>query len=400
MKNHKQEEESRRSFIQRLTQVLAYGGLTHFAFSKLANAGGLSTPGFISCPGGRSDNDDCKINSKGVETDRCPGGGPAEDVCLPEQNLRDDCPGERWPQDECPKSGDRAEDICTTGLSEADVCNPDILIEGKSTDQCPAQNASTDVCDVTKNHNFDVCWSGLPVDDECTPDGDSSTDECPGGGSARDTCTDGKGDACSTEVQEEDTQDNCDRLDVCGGSGGADVCYNGTNQKLSNLGGNDICIGLTSIYGDGSDTCLDGSEEQDCCGMFNAHDGHAEFDVCIATESGDKDDLCDPLRSNESGNVGSEDVCFQGLPSSDACGVNVGDEDECPQGRTPADVCNLNFSLSEDGDSDECPGGNASCDMCFLPSRADDECFASQGTAGEDSSWPEKCLGRDADVIE
>lgn len=396
MKNHKQEEESRRSFIQRLTQVLAYGGLTHFAFSKLANADESSTPGFISCPGGRSGKDDCKINSKGVETDRCPGGGPAEDVCLPAQGLKDECPGERWPQDECPPSGDRAEDVCNTGLPEADVCDPVILIGGESPDQCPAQNASTDVCRETDAVMFDVCWSGLPNDDACAPDGGFETDECPGGGSDVDTCTsESAGDACTPDSQYPGNADDCKSADLCGLDETPDRCSNGTNSHTG-IGDDDVCGYVSEKAGYASDTCLDGSADQDLCdGSLLDNSGRPEEDVCIvknAKETG-TEDICHPDAYSMT-HKGSDDYCYLGLPPSDVCNPSVGDMDECPGGITEADECLLGAYPE-----DECPGGKSDVDFCFLPEFDTDECTG-DSAGQEDAESPDRCNGREIDQVE
>ena len=75
MENHKQEEESRRSFIRRLTQVLAYGGLTHFAFASEVGETRMAAK-----------------ENKNLG-DKCPGGLPSDDVCDPPDD-EDKCPGE------------------------------------------------------------------------------------------------------------------------------------------------------------------------------------------------------------------------------------------------------------------------------------------------------------------
>lgn len=169
---------SRRQFSQRLINVLMYGGFTHFTFTTAVMATDSLPLQPSLCPGGGHEQDLClPTTGKQSETDICPGGRDTEDVCLPEQGYTDYCPGEKMPEDKCPPSGDRAEDRCSTGRPEADICTAGILIGGKSPDQCPMQNASTDDCKPNEDDRFDVCWSGLPKDDECESSGGRTTDE-------------------------------------------------------------------------------------------------------------------------------------------------------------------------------------------------------------------------------
>lgn len=363
---------SRRQFSRRLLHVLLYGEFAHFTFANMAKAQSLIPPLLPPiCPGGGHNQDLClPATLEGDETDVCPGGKNTEDVCLPEQGYTDACPGEKMPEDECQLNDDRNEDLCLTGLADADVCVPGILIKGQSPDQCPAQNTSTDVCNLDENSKFDVCWSSLPQDDECAPDGGRETDECSGGGRDRDTCEkDGKGDECSLEQQPEHS-DECPAdwglIDTCGlaGTEDSDVCYAGTNTP-GGLGGTDHCNGAWGLNIGGGDTCLDGSTIQDVCGGVD--DTHDEYDVCSPTKEGEMgtDDLCNPADYN-----GSEDVCLEGLLSSDNCEGTKDDSDECPGGGDEVDQCPTGMPPE-----DECPGGASGVDDCnsLLPG-SDEPC--------------------------
>ena len=412
---------SRRNFSIRLFQFLASGGLSHFVLPKPLAAGVFGGGTLPSCRGGGNDMDLCilSINEKGKssETDYCPGGGASEDVCSPQEGFEDECPGERMPEDECSPSGARKtsggmeDDRCETGDHSADVCVEGILIGGTSPDQCPAQNASTDVCEPTHTSAFDYCRTGLPEEDECAPDGGNETDECPGGGVLRDTCMPpdelwgkGAGDECSTE-NHPDAQDSCktdeDRMmpgaevaDHCGfdlklGEESSDVCYEGTNDSFIHIGGGDLCIATALPVGDASDECNDGTVEQDFCGMWN-REGYKEVDVCIATPVGDSDDLCNPgLWDARCGDIGSDDVCYQGSQSSDECNPDCGDKDECPQGISETDQC-----VSGMPEDDECPGGASDSDECLMWKTETDECAALGSMSESDTELPE-CKAED-----
>ena len=403
MSDEKPTNVSRREFARNLARFLVLGGLTHFS---LANSGALMPPGTAlkgDCPGGRAPEDSCLV-VKGEfgpeDNDYCPGGGPAEDICRIDDGYSDYCPGEKEPEDECSASGlrsksfgknVRADDSCSTGLPENDKCDTKIV----TSDQCLGQGPAWDECDPTQDKSFDVCYSGLDADDACNPDGGSFTDECPGGGVERDTCTtSGAGDECSPE--KEQNPDSCktsaDGLlahrDVCGTGPGekfgwqADVCYLGVNDRNTNIGGGDLCkeqkaFGIFDV-GDGGDTCLDGSKEQDFCGGDNADSGK-EIDVCIPTAAGEKDDYCHPVARSPWGSAleESDDICYAGLPSSDECNPAVGDQDECPGGVSTADEC----STGRPPD-DECPGGASDVDVCLSGVSGSDECVSS--LAGSD----------------
>lgn len=394
---------SRRQFAHRLFRVLMAGGFAHFTFTDTVLA--TDSP-FLPpiCPGGGHSQDFCQpATSESEETDTCPGGRDTEDVCLPELQYSDDCPGEKLPEDVCPPSGDRAEDKCSTGRPEADICTPGILIGGQSPDQCPTQNASTDDCTPSESSQFDVCWSGLPTDDECETDGGRATDECPGGGAARDTCVNGKGDECSIDQQPQGS-DQCPTdlgvPDLCGkNTEKSDNCYEGVNIP-GGPAGSDQCNGAWGIEIGGGDTCLDGSTLQDVCGGVD--DTHDEIDVCLPTAEGegDTDDLCNPGESK-----GSEDCCFDGLPSSDKCDDIKGDADECPGGASAVDSCPTGMPPE-----DECPGGASNVDDCnpIFPG-SDEPCeldscdsgdSCSANTSGGDGCSAEDVCGSDVSCIQ
>lgn len=420
---------SRREFARGLANLLFYGGLVHFSLLRTSIAGPADVPSV--CPGGRNDKDLCMalVNARGrqTESDECPGGGPSEDVCRPAQGSSDECPGEQMPEDECSPSGARKfeggeeDDYCDTGLPRADICAPGVLCpkingEGRSNgvespDQCPAQNASTDLCDSGQTSKFDYCRTGLPADDECAPDGGIETDECPGGGVLRDTCAapdelwgKGTGDECSPENRPE-SQDSCktdeDRkifgaevADYCGfdfkkAAEASDVCYEGTNDTFSPVGGGDLCIATLPV-GDASDDCHDGSADQDYCGVWNG-EGYKENDVCIVAEHGESEDLCNPSLSDPKyGDIGTDDICFQGLSSSDECKPELGDKDECPGGISNVDECDTGLP-----DEDECPGGLLEGDVCFAWRPESDECVTSGAVSNRDSEPPDGCMAGD-----
>ena len=104
-----------------------------------------------------------------------------------------------------------------------------------------------------------------------------------------------------------------------------------------------------------------------------------EIDVCLPNKDGEKDDLCDNSLLWEGTPVGSDDYCFEGLPSSDECKPEVKDEDECPGGVPVADECLTGSPLE-----DECPGGASSVDICMeiVGVSGSDECVPS--VAGSD----------------
>ena len=448
----KNNEISRRDFSKNLAKLLVFGGLTNFGLSSRAAVRHTGKD----CPGGRVEYDECKVVNRHrfIETDYCPGGGPAEDECEP-QKLKDDaCPGEKMPQDQCSPSGAREvlknhpDDECDTGFSDADICDNTI----EKSDQCPAQNPTTDVCNATQSAKFDVCYSGLPSDDECDFNGGKATDECPGGGWDRDTChikgasqtviggaivtnMDSEGDECSAEGGNPLTADSCaprgtDGLlwpeDQCGYLWSSDVCYEGTKAPPWTAGfdgGKDICMGSKReqrIRGHGGDTCLDGSDAQDDCGGINQdYNGlkSVEDDVCLPSAAGEKDDYCGKViqRGND---IGSPDYCFNGLPNSDECKPSAGDEDECPGGMPEVDECipgakdpdecpgggsSVDECTSGLSDEDECPGHGPSTDVCLPDVRDSDECEM-QGVLGSDScsvnDTPDGCKTANSDYVE
>lgn len=445
---------SRRQFAVNLAKALVCGGLVHFSFSNLAAIMPSGTiPRIKDCPGGREAEDKCDIVSGGigkVENDYCPGGGPSEDVCNIVESHSDYCPGEKAPEDECSSSGLRSQkhgkssathqdDYCNTGLPEDDICDSEV----EKSDQCLGQGPQWDVCDTSKSDRFDVCYSGLDKDDACEPNGGRATDECPGGGIERDTClSDKSGDECPFS-KDGGLSDNCKPevlldADACGTGfqGEGDSCYLGTNDQNTHLGGGDLCqdnkvFGIFS-RGNGGDTCLDGSAEQDNCG--GAGEENTEVDVCIPDAKGEKDDLCRPLIINKKGGLAedTEDICYAGLPSSDQClpepaAVRFGDQDECPQGKAPADECiqqaldpdecpggipiadECNTGLSEE---DECPGGEEEVDVCLSAVEGSDECGktdsdkdnCNDGVFGSDEcsadDVPDRCTHAGADYVE
>ena len=447
MSDDKLTNVSRREFARNLAKLLVFGSFAHFVIPGSASIKPSGNYPKADCPGGREPDDVC-IVGKGkfglVDRDYCPGGGPLEDVCRPDDGFSDYCPGEKEPEDNCSPSGlrekkfgkwgsnVRQDDYCDTGLPENDKCDTKIA----KSDQCLGQGPAWDECDPSQDKTFDVCYSGLDVDDACERDGGNKSDECPGGGVDRDTCTvSGDGDECSPE--KEDNPDSCKTLadgatahrDVCGTAPRevfkwqSDECYLGINDKNTNIGGGDLCkdqkvLGLIS-RGNGGDTCLDGSAEQDDCG--GGGEESTEIDVCIPGAAGEKDDLCNPLIATPRGGFieGSDDICYAGLPSSDECKpmtASVGDQDECPGGLAPADEC-AQVKL----DTDECPGGVPNADECSTGLRGEDECpgggndvdlclpnvsgsdeCESIGVTGEDSGLGDdnKCTDRNPDYAE
>ncbi len=406
---------TRRLFVQRLARLLMIGGLEHFAlFDKQLIADQMTTTTSSECPGGGHLVDNCQpgMRRSSDETDYCPGGAPTEDICVPDEGFEDYCPGGGHAEDECPQPGSRQEDICDTGYSVHDVCLPGgrSSVE-QSPDQCPSGMSSDDVCPEgeVKDTSADKCYSGIsPNPDVCPSSGwVRDGDECPGGGNARDNCENDVGDQCSSEGQENQAADSCRgdmnepiglRVDNCGydfalGTSAADVCYEGTNTQISMFGGDDICKGLEIAghkpYGDGSDTCLDGSEAQDDCGGINGSDGNKEVDVCLPNQDGEMDDLCNPSQ-----NDGSDDVCYQGLHNTDDCAEDPKDPDECPGGTSNADVC-----ISGLATEDECPIGRDDYDVCYVWVSGSDECTVEQYVNGEDTPSPE-CVNIYQDHVE
>lgn len=399
MSDDKLTNVSRREFARNLTKLLVFGSFAHFVIPGSASLKPSGNYPKADCPGGREPEDVCLVG-KGKfgpeDKDYCPGGGPLEDDCRPDDGFSDYCPGEKEPEDECSSSGlrekkygrdFRADDECDTGLPENDKCDTTIA----RSDQCLGQGPAWDECDPSQNKTFDVCYSGLDADDACEPNGGSETDECPGGGVERDRCTPtGDGDECSPE--KEQNPDSCKTAadgalahrDVCGTAPleaftwQADVCFLGTNARNNNIGGDDLCkdqkiLGILS-RGDGGDTCLDGSKAQDFCGGDNGDTGGSEVDVCIPTAAGELDDYCHPLidPSSRRPREDSDDICYAGLPSSDECNPAIGDQDECPGGASVADECKTGLPAD-----DECPGGASAVDVCLPDVHGSDECVPS-----------------------
>jgi hypothetical protein len=150
---------SRRIFINRIGKIIALGALSHFTL--------LTGTAFAA-------------------DDSCPGGLPADDTCNPPDND-DKCPGEEPPADECPADGKKPEDVCNTGGSTADKCDP---LEYGS-DQCESGKPLDDQCPPNGNVKLDVCPTGRFDTDECPPNGtEAEGDYCPGGDPANgmDTC--------------------------------------------------------------------------------------------------------------------------------------------------------------------------------------------------------------------
>ena len=357
---------SRREFVKNLTALLGVGGLVHFALLNEAVAKETGSPKLSDCSDQLYEEDSCQLetNAKGaiLESDACPGGGLAVDLCSPGFGYEDNCPGETMPEDECSPSGTKRhanglnDDDCYVGSEIADICTAGV----QSSDQCPSGKSKDDICELSVQTD-DKCYSGLHSDDVCPPDGGvSDGDDCPGGGSAVDTCTyDGKGDECSNGSWSFfDDEDDCNAAepDECGsgltGFFDDDTCITGRNVPHGTKGPDDWCRGDRFA----SDVCWSGKAEDDLCisrdDTDGAHDecpgGTAILDTC---------------------NLDSDDYCQKSEPVSDECKPDVGDEDECPGGVAVADECS-----SGRPEGDECPEGLSQVDICFMIVEGSDEC--------------------------
>jgi len=324
---------SRRSFCKGIARIAVVGPLVHFGL--------LGGTAFA------------------AQTPACPGGLPADDACT--ASDPDKCPGEtnvgHGGADECPPDGNRAEDLCNTGGPKADICNETASGVAKS-DQCESQTSTDDVCDGV-NDKEDTCNTGETPEDNCPATGGiAAGDNCFGGGATtngqvQDTCDPPDsgpehGDECPAGEHlwggdEDDCkpghEDECHIVPLPED----DTCYNGTDSS-SGDGGDDWCRG--DVWA--SDTCNDGTDQQDKC---IAGTGDGAEDVCPGgAVTVDKCTTVAPA---------SDDYCLDGLPNNDECG-------------SPADA-------------DECPGGGPNVDYC-PPSGAapEDECTASGGCAGGD----------------
>ena len=364
----KQKDVSRREFSRDLVKLLLAGGFSHFALplTSLATES-VSSSGHV-CLAGGHDSDMCMLKSeaKGIsESDNCPGGGPVEDVCLPEQHMSDYCPGEMLPEDECSSTGGRTvngheDDACDVGSSDADVCNTTV----RGADQCASGHTNDDLC-LPKASDDDKCYSGRPNDDECASDGGIDEDACPGGGAEVDTCEpNGNGDECSNgswvmggAADEDDCKagdpDKCATISLSGLLDD-DTCITGKNASRGDNGIDDWCRGDALA----SDTCWSGKDDDDLCLSLDdengAHDdcpgGKATLDVCGAN---------------------SDDYCSKADASSDDCKPNANDMDECPDGGADADECILGMPSS-----DECPMGQSDSDVCSASVAGTDECVS------------------------
>lgn len=368
---------SRRVFARRLSDLILFGGLSHFAMASIAQKSKTSEVESLCSPRvGRTS-----------ETDECPGGGPSEDICSPAQGYADKCPGEQMPEDECPPDGNRKEDRCDTGFPSADICSSGVMTSGGTSDQCQSGKSEDDLCDASVGEK-DICYSGVsPEPDACPPGGsEDEGDYCPGGGGTVDNCaSDGKGDGCADEGDFNEGADSCKEYqteseDECLLT--ADVCYKGTNSTTG-VGGYDACQTVLFVPGAGSDQCITGMEDQDKCAVEY---GPAELDYCIPTQDGETGDLCAPKTS--------DDICLAGVERSDECKPGQGDEDECPGGEPASDECPL--GLPPD---DECPAGHSDPDACLLSMPSGDEpCL--QDRCEEEDQCRERDLCETEDVCE
>lgn len=175
------------------------------------------------CPSGRSDTDECETTGTDADGDQCPGGGLAEDTCVPEDSgnasgddcsegsygMEDDCKEESldncsaiFPVDDdsCPngrnvsKGVNGGDDWCEGTIIASDECytgeDEDDLCDGRGgngqSDACPsiADSAELDVCN---ERSDDYCTTGIAATDECAS-GMSNEDECVGGVSTEDVC--------------------------------------------------------------------------------------------------------------------------------------------------------------------------------------------------------------------
>lgn len=366
MSDDKLTNVSRREFARNLARFLVFGGLAHFSLSGF---GAIMPSGTSSkskdCPGGRFPEDECIVvddkYGKG-DDDYCPGGGPTVDICNPEFGYEDNCPGETMPEDECSPSGVKRyanglkDDDCDVGSAVADVCATGV----NDSDQCPSGKAEDDICELSVQTD-DRCYSGLHSDDVCPPDGGvRDGDDCPGGGGEVDTCAnDGKGDECSNgswSFLGDEDDCNASEPDVCGsgltGLADDDTCITGRNVPHGTRGPDDWCRGDRFA----SDVCWSGKEEDDLCISRDSRDG--AHDECPGGSA-----ILDTCNSN------SDDYCQKSEPSSDECKPHVDDEDECPGGAALSDECNSGLP-----EEDECPEGLPQVDICLTIVVGSDEC--------------------------
>ena len=175
-----------------------------------------------------------------------------------------------------------------------------------------------------------------------------------------------------------------------------DIAYKWSFDSTPGWGPDDIYTYITGVspkpaehIGYGSDTCIDGSASQDeCTGSLSDPDGKPELDVCLPTADGEAstEDICNPSEP-----INSDDICYQGLPSSDQCEPIVGDEDECPGGTADVDACSTGMPPD-----DECPGGASECDDCNPVVSGSDECTLAEGG----DSPPPDCTSLNMDYVE
>ena len=331
--------QTRRDFARRLAQLLAFGGLSHFAIKNTAKA----------------------ATSEDEAHGDCPGGLMPYDICSSSDS--DYCPGEKPPADECGSLGEFELDKCNSGISEADECWP--YVSGSDQcgtglpkdDYCPGNRPSIDG-ETTGN---DVCFTGRLPDDECAASGsDAAGDQCPGGSIVEDTCSPegsgkGNGDECSDG--DYGSEDDCknDNPDTCIGFElfDDDSC---PNQKNAGFGENrydDYCTGGFL----GSDSCSTGTNEDDLCegrgdkGQSDScPEGKRNLDVCNAEIS--------------------DDYCLTGVFDSDECPTYVFPEDECSGGSVQEDEC-----LKHTVGSDVCTEVVSGSDQDGCKSAFTDECL-------------------------
>lgn len=314
-------EITRRLFAKQLIQLFAVGGFSHFSLSRNAVGDMVSAT----------------INTN------CPGGFPSADICNPPEDP-DSCPGEKPPADECPDEGTRPEDVCNSGITVADTCEPQI----EKTDQCESSKPQDDECGEVNLPEEDICPSGKTEDDFCPPGGSTTQgDVCPGGGDELDDCTGGGiPDFCSegTWGPEDDCHEGWE--DECASRTAPlddDSCPNEKNvpPSLGPNGHDDLCFGNVIA----SDACSTGYPADDLCNSDSSTDGG--FDTCPG--GGINVDTCGIVYCDEYGHVErSDDYCVAGTGS-----------DECPDGMPP---------------EDECAGGVPAEDLCYMHLTGSDEC--------------------------
>ena len=208
---------SRRSFTKGVSRIIGLGALSHF--SLLAGKVLAEEPNYAG--------------------DDCPGGGDADDYCMPGTDP-DECPGEKPPQDYCPPDGTRGGeyDRCDSGVKSADICNEAV---DPNTDQCQSGLPADDEDECSKfTHDLgDQCPTGRDPEDACPPKGtDAMGDQCPGGGPVEDSCDPPNsgpsgGDDCSEGTWGLEDDCNATHTDECATWSSPtddDSCPNGTPQ--------------------------------------------------------------------------------------------------------------------------------------------------------------------------